>query len=165
MPTVNCLVSLTETPFFVCTIEEIEVVFFERIGAMIKNFDLVIIYKDYTRQVSFINAIPIHFKDQIKFWLDSNDIIFFEGEKSLKWDKILKRIRDDPETFVNEEGGWGAFADDDEAIEQENEIENQNDSSFDSAEIEGEEESSDWSGEEEEAEEGVEEDSEGIKLF
>lgn len=70
MPTVNCLVSLSSSPFFVCTIEEIEVVFFERIGAMIKNFDLVVIYKDYTRQVSFVNAIPIIYKDQIKFWLE-----------------------------------------------------------------------------------------------
>ncbi len=70
MPTVNCLVSLSSTPFFVCTLEEIDVVFFERIGVNIKNFDLVIIYKDYTKPVSFINSIPIQFKDQIKFWLE-----------------------------------------------------------------------------------------------
>ena len=67
MPTVNCLVSLSMTPFFVCSLDEIEVVFFERVGAMIKNFDLVIIYKDYSKTVSFINAIPILYKDQIKF--------------------------------------------------------------------------------------------------
>ena len=41
----------------------------------------------------------------------------------LKWDKILKRIRDDPEGFVNEDGGWGAFADNDEALKEEEEIE------------------------------------------
>ena len=70
MPTVNCLVSLSSAPFFVCTIEEIEVVFFERIGNMIKNFDLIIIYKDYNRAVSTINAIPIQYKDHIKFWLE-----------------------------------------------------------------------------------------------
>lgn len=31
-PTVNCLVSLTEFPFFVCTLDEIEVVHFERVS-------------------------------------------------------------------------------------------------------------------------------------
>lgn len=89
----------------------------------------------------------------------SNDIIFFQGEKSLKWDKILKRIRDDPTAFVEEEGGWAAFADDDQAMEEENELENQMDSSFSSGEVEGEEET-DWEGEEE-LEDDVEEDSEG----
>jgi hypothetical protein len=67
--------------------------------------------------------------------ISENDIIFFEGEKSLKWDKILKRIRDDPEAFVNKEGGWSAFADDEEALEAENEFENVNDSSFEEEEL------------------------------
>lgn len=71
----------------------------------------------------------------------------------------MKRIRDDPVTFVKEEGGWAAFADDEDALDEENELENQNDSSFSSGELEGEEES-DWSGEEENDEE-IEEDSEG----
>lgn len=70
MPSANCLVHLSNTPFFVCTLNEVEVVFFERIGAMIKNFDLVIIYKDYSKPVSFINAIPIGYKDHIRFWLE-----------------------------------------------------------------------------------------------
>lgn len=68
--------------------------------------------------------------------ISENDIIFFEGEKSLKWDKILKRIRDDPDTFVTKEGGWSAFADDEEALEAENEFENVNDSSFEEEELE-----------------------------
>lgn len=62
-------------------------------------------------------------------------------------------------TFVKEEGGWAAFADDEEALEEENELENANDSSFSSGAYEGEEESG-WSGVEENDEE-VEEDSEG----
>ena len=39
MPTVYCLVSLTETPFFVLPLEEVEFAHFERVSAMIKNFD------------------------------------------------------------------------------------------------------------------------------
>lgn len=58
VPTVNCLVHLTHQPFLVVSLQEIEVAFLERVGFMIKNFDLVLIYKDYSRPVTFINAIP-----------------------------------------------------------------------------------------------------------
>ena len=32
---------------------------------------------------------------------------------NLKWDKLLKRIVGDPESFIYEEGGWKSFADGD----------------------------------------------------
>jgi nucleosome binding factor SPN SPT16 subunit len=112
VPTVNCLVHLTHQPFLVVSLQEIEVGFLERVGFMIKNFDLVLIYKDYSRPITFINAIPIQFKDQIKTWLDSSDLLFFESQTNYKWEKLLKRFRMDPELFVVTEGGWSAFADD-----------------------------------------------------
>ena len=47
-PTTHALVNLTETPFFVVTISEIEHVHFERAGFTTKAFDLVIIFKDWS---------------------------------------------------------------------------------------------------------------------
>lgn len=138
MPTVNCLVHLTHSPFLVVSLDEIEVAFLERVGFHIKNFDLVLIYKDYTKKVVFINAIPVHYKDHIKTWLDSTDILFFESPTNFKWDKLLKRMRMDPEYFVYEEGGWEAFADDEDDIKEDEKEENEEDSAFDSQDFDDE---------------------------
>ena len=52
MPTVNCLVELTEMPFCVVSIGDIEIVNLERVGFNLKNFDMAIVFKDFTRDVS-----------------------------------------------------------------------------------------------------------------
>lgn len=47
---------------------------------------------------------------------------------NLKWDKFLKKIVDDPEKFILEEGGWHAFADySDDETEPEDPDFNEND--------------------------------------
>lgn len=43
--------SLTERPFLVILLDEIELISIERIDNKIKNFDMIIIFKDYTRPV------------------------------------------------------------------------------------------------------------------
>lgn len=58
IPTTNCLVELVEPPFLVITLDEIEVVNFERVGFNLKNFDMAIIFKDFTKDVLRIDAIP-----------------------------------------------------------------------------------------------------------
>ena len=142
MPTVHCLVSLTDTPFFVLSLDEVEFGHFERVSQMIKNFDLVFVHKDYTKPVTFINAIPKKFMEDICTWLDSIDIIFFEGQMNIKWDKLLKRIRADPEGFIYEEGGWRSFADDD-ADQAGSDDEESGDSEFDSADMAADKEDDD----------------------
>ena len=51
MPTVNCLVELTEMPFCVLSLAVIEIVNLERVGFNLKNFDMAIVFKDFTRDV------------------------------------------------------------------------------------------------------------------
>lgn len=51
MPSVNCLVELTEMPFSVITLADIEIVNLERVGFNLKNFDMAIVFKDFTRDV------------------------------------------------------------------------------------------------------------------
>lgn len=71
---------------------------------MTKNFDLVLIYKDY-QTFKRISAIPMEYLDTIKSWLDATNILFSEGPISLNWPNILTHIRDDFEGFV-EDGSW-----------------------------------------------------------
>ncbi|XP_017602550.1 PREDICTED: FACT complex subunit SPT16-like, partial [Corvus brachyrhynchos] len=56
-------------PPFVVTLDEVELIHFERVQFHLKNFDLVIVYKDYARKVTMINAIPVASLDPIKEWL------------------------------------------------------------------------------------------------
>ena len=70
MPTAYCVVSLIETPFLVITLEEVELVSLERVDNKIKNFDLVFVFKDYTRPVQTISNIDKKNLDTIKSWLE-----------------------------------------------------------------------------------------------
>lgn len=104
-PTSGCLVNLTEWPPFVITLEDVELVHFERVQFHLKNFDMVFVFKDYSRKVAMVNAIPMNMLDHVKEWLNSCDIRYSEGVQSLNWVKIMKTITDDPDGFF-ENGGW-----------------------------------------------------------
>ncbi|XP_030921586.1 FACT complex subunit SPT16-like, partial [Geospiza fortis] len=110
----NC----TEWPPFVVTLDEVELIHFERVQFHLKNFDLVIVYKDYARKVTMINAIPVASLDPIKEWLNSCDLKYTEGVQSLNWTKIMKTIVDDPEGFF-EQGGWSFLEPEGEGSEAE----------------------------------------------
>uniref|UniRef100_A0A8C6XPX8 FACT complex subunit n=1 Tax=Naja naja TaxID=35670 RepID=A0A8C6XPX8_NAJNA len=143
-PTSSALVNCTEWPPFVVTLDEVELIHFERVQFHLKNFDMVIIYKDYSKKVTMINAIPVASLDPIKEWLNSCDIKYTEGVQSLNWTKIMKTIVDDPEGFF-EQGGWSFLepegeGSDAEAGESESEIE---DETFNPSEEEYEDEEED----------------------
>ena len=101
----NILVNVTEWPAFLVSLDEIEFVHFERVSFALKNFDMVCIYKDYTKKVTTVTSIPMTSLDQIKDWLNSSDIRYTEGIQSLNWAKVLKTVTDDPVGFF-EQGGW-----------------------------------------------------------
>uniref|UniRef100_A0A8C3HFK9 FACT complex subunit n=1 Tax=Chrysemys picta bellii TaxID=8478 RepID=A0A8C3HFK9_CHRPI len=143
-PTSSALVNCTEWPPFVVTLDEVELIHFERVQFHLKNFDMVIVYKDYSKKVTMINAIPVASLDPIKEWLNSCDLKYTEGVQSLNWTKIMKTIVDDPEGFF-EQGGWSFLepegeGSDAEVGESESEIE---DETFNPSEDEYEEEEED----------------------
>lgn len=104
-PTSSCLINVTEWPPFVITLDDVQLVHFERVQFHLKNFDMVIIFKDYSQKVAMVNAIPMNLLDNVKDWLNSCDIKYTEGIQSLNWNKIMKTILEDPEGFF-ESGGW-----------------------------------------------------------
>ena len=166
VPTVNCLVELIEMPFLVITLSEIEVISLERVGFGVKNFDLTIIFKDFTKDVHRIDAVPMNNIDTIKEWLTSMDIKYYESKVNLVWKPILQTILDDPQKFI-EEGGWeflnmeGSDTDDDEEEEEEDfvpsdedEEEEEEEESEDESLVESDEDEEEYS-EEEEDEDGM----------
>ena len=92
-PTKNCLIAISEFPFFVLDIDDIEAVTFERVHYGIKNFDMAIIFKDFTT-FKHINSIPIEYIETIKDYLDEIEIIYSETVTPMIWGNLLQHIRD-----------------------------------------------------------------------
>lgn len=88
-PTSCCLVNLTDwvsvmndflfeiiifvnflQPPFVVTLEEVELVHFERVHFSLKNFDMVFIFKDYAKKPAVVTAIEMKTLDHVKEWLE-----------------------------------------------------------------------------------------------
>lgn len=115
-PCESCLVSVVETPPFVLSLADVELVSIERVDSRIKSFDLVFIFKDYSRTVQSVSNVPKGDLERVRHWLDSKGLLFFEGGGiNLKWDNILKKIRGNAREFIIEEGGWRAFFDEEDA--------------------------------------------------
>ncbi|KAJ8699613.1 FACT complex subunit spt16 [Pleurotus ostreatus] len=104
-PTTECLVHLTDPPFLVMTLSEIEVASLERVQYGLKQFDLVLIFKDFTKPPLHINSIQSSQLDDVKNWLDSVDIAMGEGPVNLNWGPIMKTINESPHDFFVQ-GGW-----------------------------------------------------------
>jgi nucleosome binding factor SPN SPT16 subunit len=66
---------------------------------------MVIIFKDFNRNPQHVNTIPMEKIDQVKDWLDSVEIPFYEGTLNLQWATIMKTVQADPHAFF-EGGGW-----------------------------------------------------------
>ncbi len=69
-PTTACLVHLTDQPFLVITLEEVEVCHLERVQFGLKNFDMVFVFTDFSKAPVHINSVPMDQLDQVKAWLE-----------------------------------------------------------------------------------------------
>lgn len=110
-PTTDCLVHLSDMPFFVVTLSEIECVHLERVSFGLKNFDMVIINSDFSKPPVHVNSIDVKQLDALREYLDSCDICVTEGPVNLNWTQILSTIREDPYGFFAE-GGWSFLSTD-----------------------------------------------------
>lgn len=147
-PTKQCLVALSEFPFFVLDVNEIEIVCFERVFFGIKNFDCIIVFKDFTT-FKRIDSIPIEYLEELKSYFDSIDCLYAESAMPLKWKDVLQSMRENFEDNL-EAGVWKDILED-ASDEEEGEDSNEVDPEAEYGSEDGEEESvsdfSDYSGE------------------
>jgi len=143
MPAVNALLELTEPPWFVVPLNDIEIVHFERVVYGLKNFDMVIVNKDFNQKPVQVSAINVEHLDALKGWVDQCNIKFYEGPANLNWGQIMKHINSMGLEEFYEEGGWkNALSMEDSEEEGEDPEDLESDYEDDSVESE-EEESSD----------------------
>ncbi|KAF9792417.1 FACT complex subunit SPT16 [Thelephora terrestris] len=105
-PTTDCLVYLSDPPFLVVTLNEIEIASLERVQFGLKQFDMVLVFKDFAKSPLHINSIPTTLLDDVKQWLNSVDIPLAEGPVNLNWNPIMKHVNENPYEFFST-GGWG----------------------------------------------------------
>jgi nucleosome binding factor SPN SPT16 subunit len=167
MPTLNCLVNLTETPFFVVDLDKVDHVHFERVTYMSKALDIVLVNKDFTQQPWRIDMIPNGDKDSIQEWLTDMEITYTEGPMNLNWKQILSTVHDDSRFYMNteedevteKEAGWeflrmfGREDDDDDD-------EDEDDSAFSGEKVDDDELNSEEEEEEEEFDSDVDDEEE-----
>jgi len=113
-PTLNCLVNLTETPFFVVDLSNVDHVHFERVTLQSKAFDMVIINKDFTKQPWRVDMIPNTEKNSIQEWLTDMEISYTEGPMNLNWKQLMATVAGDDRFYMDtledgyteKEAGW-----------------------------------------------------------
>lgn len=116
LPTVSCIVNLTEWPPFVLNLEDVEVAHFERVIFQLRMFDVVFIMKGFEDDPAAtgkaakdlwlrISSIPMEELTPLKRYLDEQNLKYYEGKASLQWNEVLKNIRVDLLEFY-ENGGW-----------------------------------------------------------
>lgn len=104
-PTASCLIQLTDTPFMVLTLEDVEIVHFEGVHSSMVNFDMVWVFKDFHRPTLQIRNIGSKSLEYIKNWLDMASIGFYQGSSNLNWENIMEDIVQDTHGFFAG-GGW-----------------------------------------------------------
>ena len=150
MPAVNALVELTEPPWFCVPLNDIEVAHFERVVYGLKNFDMVLVLKDFKEKPITVSAINVEHLDALKTWLDNCNIKFYEGTANLNWGQIMKHITGMGLEIFYEEGGWKNVLSMDDSGEEGGEDSDEMESDFEpsGSESEEEEESDDYDDEE-----------------
>jgi nucleosome binding factor SPN SPT16 subunit len=99
MPSVSCLVNLTEMPFFVVDISEVDHVHFERVTFTTKNFDMVIIFKNY--ETRSITSIEIKYIEQIQDWLSDVQITYTAGPDAFQWKAVMDSAKEDDRFYYD----------------------------------------------------------------
>lgn len=150
-PTMDCLVQLSDPPFMVVTLSDIEIASLERVQFGLRQFDMVLIFNDYQRPPLQINSIPTTQLDPLKEWLDSVDIPLTESGVNLNWSQIMKMINEHPHDFF-QNGGWSFLGGpgenaDEQSVSEDSESESEFEAEGDDFEESSEEEAeSDFAG-------------------
>ena len=92
MPTLSCVVNLTETPSFLVSLSEVDHVHLERVTYGNKNFDLTFIFKNLDLTPRTITAVDMRYKEGIEDWLTISNISYTEGKMNIKWDDVIKKV-------------------------------------------------------------------------
>lgn len=137
----ECLVSLDVAPYLVITLEDVEVVNFERVVLTVKTVDVLFILKNRqsvqmamknkSRLLVSVLGVDVQNVRKLKEYLDSNNVLFMETSATIRWSNVIGSILKDPVSFY-EDGAWSGLmvgdSEESEESEQSEESEEASDS-------------------------------------
>ena len=116
----DCLVHLVEgPPFFVLSLETVEVASFERVMFGLRQFDLVLVLKDYSKNPVTINSIPVEALETLQEWLTKSNVLFYLNPQPYNWSMIMNEVRGKTLKQFVSEGGWSFLAPEENANAEE----------------------------------------------
>jgi hypothetical protein len=95
----QCILNVSEMPFFVVPLDDIEHVHFERVTPASKNFDMVVILKDKEKDPLTVGSIPREFFIQIERTLLDVEVTFTYGPSSFRWKEVFAQTGRGEEHF------------------------------------------------------------------
>ena len=105
-PSLNCLINLTEMPFFVVDMSEVDHIHFERVTYATKNFDMVIIFKNFDIFPKMITAVDIKYMEAIQDWLCNVQITYTTSPQTFAWKSVMDAVKEDENFYsLTEEDG------------------------------------------------------------
>jgi len=108
------LIALEASPIpFVVSLAEVEVVALERVGFGLREFDLVVVFKDFKLEPKMISSIPVQQIDTVRNFLQENNILFIESKMNISWKQFLEEVKADILGFY-QDGGWLSFLQEEE---------------------------------------------------
>eukprot|EP00930_Biecheleria_cincta_P082284 TRINITY_DN72045_c0_g1_i1.p1 TRINITY_DN72045_c0_g1~~TRINITY_DN72045_c0_g1_i1.p1 ORF type:complete len:1097 (-),score=248.13 TRINITY_DN72045_c0_g1_i1:361-3651(-) len=110
-PCNKALVALQEWPPFCLSLEDIDIVVFERAMLTTREFDMAFINKDYSQPPVRVTMVPTSSIDFIKSWLANMKMIWYSVTMNMNWQMVLKEIISDPQNFFENNGWEGWFGD------------------------------------------------------
>ncbi|KAG5490555.1 hypothetical protein JKF63_00675 [Porcisia hertigi] len=133
--------AITDTPAFTLSVEDVEVVSFERVIPGGATIDMTLILKDYNKPVITINSIQRSSLEHIKDWCLSARLYYMETSVNPNWRVTMKEIREDSDWDPWLRGdGWSVL--NNETNDEEGEEDDGEDSDSDSTYYEDEDEES-----------------------
>ena len=103
----DCLVHLVEgPPFFVLSLDDVEVASFERVMFGLRQFDVVFVLKDYNKDPITINSIPVEALETLQEWLGKSGVLYYLNPQPYNWQMIMTEVRGKTLKQFLDEGGW-----------------------------------------------------------
>jgi len=165
VPCSRALVGLQEWPPFCISIDDIDIVVFERAANVaLREFDIAFVKKNYDEVPVRITMVPKLHLDMLKRWLGQLNVVWYSIGMNMQWPLVMKKITSNVKEFV-ECGGWdpwfmGNDDDDSEAKESGSDFEDGDDDGEDSDGSDADDNSEASAGDDEDDEDGESDDAE-----
>lgn len=104
------IVSVQEWPPLVVHMDDVEIAVFERVTPATREFDMVLIYKDYSQTPYSITMIPQSGMVDLKTFFGDIKMVWYVLPMNMQWKAVMQEITGDIAKFV-ENGGFQSWFD------------------------------------------------------